>query len=195
MEPRCQGHLPLWHALLSGREDWWRYIHYFALLGAIGWSFGGSMSYRQVVGYTHSSHSPTVLYGFANLFVIGFLWAALGGAGTALPAFLTVVDQHQSTPQLTLFFFPICAVFIGWSLQAVVVDRIFAPKRMQRHESPLYWYDSDWLAALVAIIAALIVILIRGQIDIATSLILYMGIGWFAAFLLLVNVFKLQRIS
>ncbi len=178
--------------LLSGREDWWRYIHYFALFGAIGWSFGGSMSYMMVVGYTHSSHTPTVLYGFANLFVIGFLWAALGGAGTALPVFLTEIDQQHITPQLSLFFLPICAVFIGWSVQAVVVDCIFASQRMQRHESPLYWYDTDWLAALVAIVAALIIILFRGRIDMATSLILYMGIGWFVAFLLLVNVFKLR---
>lgn len=178
--------------LLSGREDWWRYVHYFALFGAIGWSFGGSMSYMMVVGYTHSSHSPTVLYGFANLFVIGFLWAALGGAGTALPAFLAGVDQNQSISTLSVFFVPICAVFVGWSLQAVLVDRILATKRMERHESPLYWFDSDWLAALVAIVAALIVILFRGKIDMGTSLILYMGIGWFAAFLLLVNVFKLR---
>ncbi len=178
--------------LLSGREDWWRYIHYFALFGAIGWSFGGSMSYMMVVGYSHSSHSRTVLYGFANLFVIGFLWASLGGAGTALPAFLSGIEQNGSTSSLSIFFLPICAVFIGWSLQAVIVDRILAPKRMQRHESPLYWYDTDWLAALVAIVAALIVIIIRGQIDMGTSLILYMGIGWFVAFLLLVNIFKLR---
>ena len=58
----------------------------FAMFGALGWSFGGSISYMQVIGYTHSGHSPSVLYGFACLFVIGFLWAALGGAGTALPA-------------------------------------------------------------------------------------------------------------
>lgn len=178
--------------LLSGREDWLRYIHFFALFGALGWSFGGSMSYMMVVGYSHSSHTPTVLYGFANLFVIGFLWAALGGAGTALPAFLTEITQGQPKTLLPIFMLPICVVFIGWSLQAVIVDLIFAPKRMQRHESPLYWYDSDWLAALVAIVAALIVIIYRGQIDMATSLILYLGVGWFVGFLLLVNVLKLR---
>ena len=178
--------------LLSGREDWWRYIHYFALFGAIGWSFGGSMSYMMVVGYSHSSHSPTVLYGFANLFVIGFLWASLGGAGTALPAFLSGIEENGSTSSLSVFFLPICVVFIGWSLQAVLVDLILTPKRMQRHESPLYWYDTDWLAALVAIVAALIVILIRGQVDMGTTLILYMGVGWFVAFLLLVNILKLR---
>ncbi len=171
--------------LLSGREDWWRHVHYFALFGAIGWSFGGSMSYMMVVGYSHSPHSLTVFYGFANLFAIGFLWAALGGAGTALPAFLT-------DTQLSLFFVPIAAVFTGWSLQAVIIDRVLVPKQMQRHESPIYWYDTDWIAALVAIVAALIVALVRGRLDMATSLVIYMGVGWFGGFLLLVNVFKLR---
>ena len=171
--------------LLSGREDWWRHVHYFALFGAIGWSFGGSMSYMMVVGYSHSSHSPTVFYGFANLFAIGFLWAALGGAGTALPAFLT----HT---QLSLFFVPIAAVFIGWSLQAVIIDFVLTPRRMQRHESPLYWYDTDWVSALVAIVAALIVALFRGGLDMGTNLVLYLGICWFGGFLLLVNVCRLR---
>ncbi len=172
-------------ALLSGREDWYRHVHFFALFGAIGWSFGGSMSYMMVVGYTHSPHTPTVLYGFANLFVIGFLWAALGGAGIALPAFLTQT-------QLTQLFVPIAAVFIAWSLQAVLVDKLLAPKRMQRHESPLYWYDTDWLAALTALIAALIVAIFRGGLDIGTTLVIYLAVGWFAGFLLLVNVCRLR---
>ena len=72
--------------LMSGRPDWHAGSADFALFGALGWSFGGSMSYMQVVAYTHSGHSPSVLYGFACLFVIGFLWAAPGGAGTAMPA-------------------------------------------------------------------------------------------------------------
>src|SRR5437016_8346153 len=56
--------------LLSGREDWWRRIAYFAFFGALGWSFGGSMSYMQVIAYTHSGHSGSVFYGFACLFAI-----------------------------------------------------------------------------------------------------------------------------
>ena len=85
--------------LLSGRNDWHRRIVYFAMFGALGWSFGGSISYMQVVAYTHSGDSASVLYGFACLFVIGFLWAALGGAGTALPAvveeeFLSAFSTH-----------------------------------------------------------------------------------------------------
>src|SRR6185295_19214001 len=100
--------------LLLGREDWWRRIGYFAFFGALGWSFGGSISYMQVIGYTHSGHSASVLYGFASLFVIGFLWAAMGGAGTALPALL---DRER----LTEFFVPLSVLFAAWWLQGLVV--------------------------------------------------------------------------
>src|SRR5215510_1857859 len=58
--------------LMSGRPDWWRRAHYFAMFGAIGWSFGGSMSYMHVIAYTHSGHWPSQLYGFACLGVLGF---------------------------------------------------------------------------------------------------------------------------
>src|SRR5215216_2799438 len=91
-------------ALLSGREDWQRRSILFGCFGAIGWSFGGSISYMQVIGYTHSGHSATVLYGFANLFVIGFLWAAVGGAASALPTVLT-------RERLQEFFWPLLLVF------------------------------------------------------------------------------------
>jgi hypothetical protein len=171
--------------LVSGRPEWWARAHYFAMFGALGWSFGGSMSYMQVVGFTHSGHPPSVLYGYANLFVIGFLWAFLGGIGTALPAFLTSND-------LGVLCVPLIAVFAGWSLQAVVVDRWVRPHRDRRQESPLYWYDTDWLAALVALVATITVIIGRGGLDVATSLFLYLSVGWYAGFLILVNLLKLR---
>jgi len=171
--------------LVSGRPDWWPRIAYFAMFGALGWSFGGSMSYMHVVSYTHSGHSSTVLYGFANLFVIGFLWAALGGAGAALPALL-------SSDNLALFFVPVSAIFIGWGIKRIIVERIFSARSIQRHESRLYWYDTDWLSVLVSFVVTLIVVVVRRQFDIATSLILHLCIGWYAVFLLLVNVLKLR---
>ena len=66
--------------LMSGRQDWWQRVAYFAMFGAIGWGFGGSISYMHVIAYTHSGHLPSQVYGFACLFVIGFTWGALGGA-------------------------------------------------------------------------------------------------------------------
>jgi hypothetical protein len=166
--------------LLSGRSDWHRRGVFFAFFGALGWSFGGSISYMQVIGYTHSGHSGSVVYGFACLFVIGFLWAAMGGAGAALPAFLT-------RERLTEFFAPLTAVFASWTLQDIVVAVWFWENPAFRHQSPLYWYDTDWLAALVAIVAVLVLALIRRRLDSASSLILHMAVGWWIAFLVLVN--------
>jgi len=172
-------------ACMSGRPDWFARVPYFAMFGALGWAFGGSIAYMHTVGYTHSPHRPTVLYGFANLFLIGFLWAALGGAGTALPACLDSV-------QLASLFVPVIAVLIAWFLKDLVEDTFFKVEGDSRHRSPLYWYDTDWLAAVAAFLSALVVTGIRGRLDIATSLVLYLSGGWFVAFLLLVNVFKLR---
>src|ERR1041385_5991676 len=113
--------------LLSGREDWWRRISFFAFFGAFGWSFGGSMSYMQVIAYTHSGHSGSVIYGFECLFVIGFLWAAMGGASTALPA---VLDRER----LTEFFVPLTAVFIAWFAQDFMENYLVAVNPNFRHE-------------------------------------------------------------
>ncbi len=160
--------------LLSGREDWWRRIHYFALFGALGWAFGGSMSYMKVVGYTHSSDSATVLYGFAGLYLIGFLWAALGGAGTALAASL---DGQR----LAALFPALAAVLIAWFLQNPCVDWY----RSAGGTLPDL-YDSDWLEATVALVAAVALSIVRRRIDLGTSLVLHLAGGWWIAFLLLV---------
>jgi hypothetical protein len=160
--------------LLSGRDDWHGRIAYFAMFGALGWSFGGSISYMQVIAYTHSGHSLSVLYGFACLFVIGFLWAAMGGAGTALPA---VADKRL----LDGLFVPITVVFMLWWLQGVVIEPYLV-----RRGYVLEWYDSDWLAALLAIIAALAVCAIRRRLDRAASLVLHVAAGWWAGFVILV---------
>ncbi len=146
--------------LLSNRDDWRERVAYFALFGALGWGLGGSMSYMQVIGYAHSGHAPSQYYGFFGLFVIGFLWAALGGAGTALPA---VLDRRD----LCDLFRPLCVVFAALLLLYFVEDpaaralqsqfdtqlgSIVGP---QRHESALYWFDSSWLDALVVVIGLL----------------------------------------
>src|SRR6266850_1579699 len=166
--------------LLSGRADWHRHGVFFAFFGGLGWSFGGSISYMQVIGYTHSGHSGSVLYGFGCLFLIGFLWAAMGGAGAALPAFLT-------RERLTEFFLPLTVVFAAWTLQDFVVPRWFPEDPAFRQNSALYWYDTDWVAVLVAIVAVLGLAMVRRRIGLASSLILHMAVGWWVGFLVLVN--------
>ncbi|MFN0168144.1 MAG: hypothetical protein ACKV22_17095 [Bryobacteraceae bacterium] len=160
-------------ALLSGREDWQKRAPHFALLGALGWAFGGSMSYMKVVGYCHSSDSATVLYGFAGLFLIGFLWAAMGGAGTALPALIEEEKLGSLYPALA-------AVFGLW----FVADVGAAFHRMSG--GSLGWRDSDWYPATVALLAALGLALFRKRLDFGTSLIMHLAAGWWAGMLLLV---------
>jgi hypothetical protein len=171
--------------LAINRDDWQRRIAYFAMFGALGWSFGGSISYMQVIGYTHSGHSPSQLYGFASLFLSGFLWAAMGGAGTALPA---VLDRER----LTEFFAPLIAVFVAWLLQDGFERWLVTVDSAYRQESPLYWYDSDWLAAATAIVAVLALAAARRRLDEASKLILHMAVGWWVAFVLLVPVLGLR---
>ena len=166
--------------LLSGRDDWHRRIVYFAMFGVLGWSFGGSISYMQVVAYTHSGDSASVLYGFACLFVIGFLWAALGGAGTALPA---VVDQEF----LNSMFLPAGVVFLLWWLQGVAIE-----PALRQHGFELFWYDTDWVAATLTVLAVLLVWAVRRQLDPANSLILHLALGWWAGFLVLVLLLRLH---
>jgi hypothetical protein len=159
--------------LLSNRPDWWRRTAYFGMFGALGWSFGGSISYMQVIAYTHSGHSPSVLYGFASLFVIGGLWAAMGGAGAALPATL-------SRDRLREFFPPTLLIFAAW-----LVESVWLEPWLETHGYDLNWYDTDWLGVLIASFVALAYGMAR-QFDRATTLILYMCIGWYIAFLSLV---------
>jgi hypothetical protein len=180
-------------ALCSGREDWYRRAPYFAFFGAIGWSFGGTISYMQVIGYTHNGeHAGSVLYGFACLFVIGFLWGAPGGAGSALPAF---VDRSR----LTGLFVPVLAVFACWLAQAlffmltevdekVLIDW-FGPDLAHWLSGVTLeafdWYDTDWIAALVALLAASGVIAVQRRVEWGTRLVLYLAVGWWLGFTIL----------
>lgn len=145
--------------LLSGRSDWHSRVAYFGLFGMLGWAFGGSISYMMVIGYTHSGHSSTQLFGFIGLFVIGFLWAGFGGAGTALPAALS--DQ-----QLKSLFIPLTVLLGTWLVMFyglgpltnaiqhwVELGGVESP--MRRQERALYWLDSDWFqVSLILVVLA-----------------------------------------
>ncbi|MBI1784512.1 hypothetical protein HYR69_05155, partial [Candidatus Sumerlaeota bacterium] len=141
-------------ALLSGREDWRRRVLHFAFYGMLGWGFGGSISYMQVIAYTHSGAAGTQLYGYASLFWIGFLWAGLGVAGVAFAA-------SAGRKQLDDLIVPILFVFIAWQLEGPIeywLEKTLASAVAHgadhgdnRHKSPLYWLDSDYIPALFAL--------------------------------------------
>jgi hypothetical protein len=127
------------------------------MFGALGWGFGGSISYMQVISYTHSGHAPSQLYGLIGLFWIGFLWAGLGGAGTAFPA---VADRQR----LSELFKPLLWVFVVWTVlkfgeeplaryyEKHVWDSAGHATSSLRQKGPFYWFDTDWLQAFCALI-------------------------------------------
>lgn len=169
--------------LLSGREDWWRRIHYFAVFGALGWAFGGSISYMIVIAYTHSGDSLSVWYGFVCLFVIGFLWGAAGGAGMALPAYL---DRKR----LTELFSPIVLVFLTLWVSEMIFNWLYA--RNPGLEDRMDWFDTDWLSWLLATIAILIRAGIMRRLDKAGALALHLSVGWWVGFLLFPVLFHIR---
>ncbi len=157
--------------LFSGRQDWWRRIAYFAAFGAIGWAFGGGMSYMKAIAYGHSPDSMTVLWGFGCIFLLGFVWAAPGGGGTALPAYLT-------RQQLTEFFIPISALIAVGLVREMLMDAFRSSIR------GAWWTEWLWLTPIVTV---LVIMLIRRRIDMGGELILYLYIGRWLGGLLLVR--------
>ena len=141
--------------LLSGRKDWRQKILYFGFFGAIGWGFGATISYMMVISYTESGVFSTQWFGYAGLFLIGFLWAALGIAATAFTAVVT-------TEKLLKFFVPILFVFVAWIIQDIIEDPVAAiiqpamhfDSNWARHKNPFYWFDANYLAPFFALIAA-----------------------------------------
>jgi len=167
-------------AMVSGREDWRRRIHFFGMFGALGWAFGGSMSYMKVVGYSQSSDSSTVLYGFAALMLLGFLWSTFGGAGAALAA-------SMDSGKLADVSRAVAAVLGIWFLQDIGVDLL----RRGGGRLPL-WLSGDLLPAVTAMTAALALRAVRRQADVGTSLVIHLAAGWYAGLVVLVWWLRLE---
>ncbi|MCA9171969.1 MAG: hypothetical protein KDB23_30090, partial [Planctomycetales bacterium] len=174
--------------LLSQRPDWHRRVVYFALFGMLGWAFGGSISYMMVIGYTHSGEVTNQYYGYLMLFLIGFLWAGCGGAGTALPA---VLDQHT----LRAMFRPLLFAIGAWGVMYFALEplqdwadlRLLGRESLEglaRHERPLYWLDSDWLEVTIVLSALVLCYLIQQRGEGLSLLAVHMALGGVIAYAL-----------
>ncbi|NQU51829.1 MAG: hypothetical protein HQ522_04760 [Bacteroidetes bacterium] len=143
--------------ILSGREDWRDRITYFAFFGALAWGFGATQSYMQVLSYSESGHAISQWYGYMATFYIGFLWAGIGGAGTA---FVAVADKKL----IVNIFKPLLFLFGAWFLLDLIEDPLGNLLQenanfdgtWSRHKSPLYWFDADYLPAFFALLGVCI---------------------------------------
>ena len=174
-------------ALVSGRDDWRRRVMYFAFFGGLGWGFGGSISYMYPISFTESGHPATTYYGYFSTFLVGGLWCGMGAAGTAFAACMPM-------NRLTRFFTPLCFVLAALGLRhyiEVPLARFLMPVggdtgdgTWLRHKSPLYWFDADWLQAIMALTGVCIYDLYdrfrqerRGLLDHPFMLVPFLGGG------------------
>jgi hypothetical protein len=123
------------------------------LFGGLGWGFGGSISYMHTVSYTAANQWETAWYGFFAMFLVGGLWAGMGGLGTALPA---VADRKRLTDLYVPLGFVLAMLILHKFIEAPIEQVLMTgggetDDRWNRHKSPLYWMDTDWFSALMAL--------------------------------------------
>ena len=94
-------------ALASGRSDWERRTLVAGLFSAIGFAWGGSLSYMEQTFYVSSDSFPDVLYGFTILFFLGGMWAGIGGAGIGF----ALTESRSTLEQIIRPFTAVCGVF------------------------------------------------------------------------------------
>ncbi len=168
-------------ALNVNREDWLNRWPLFGLFGAVGWAFGGQMSYGIVIGYTRAGQFGSVLYGYAGLFLIGGLWAATGMAILLIPAL-------WSRKKVQELFVPFLVILAIWAIQDLVFIHFFG----DTEPDILDYFDTDWVPATTALLGILGVALVQKKISNALSFFLHLTLGWFAGVLILVTILGLH---
>lgn len=151
-------------ALAAGRRDWWERASLLGFLGAIGWAFGGQVSYGRVIGYTSTDSWPDVAYGFACLFVIGGLW---GGIGCGILA----MGVTRARSELERFAGPLVAPYAVWWGLYFTGWPGWLHERYSMH-------DTDWVEATAALAVALAYGLAAPKARHACGLIATLAIGW-----------------
>ncbi len=162
----------------SGRQDWWRRANLMAMAGAIGWAFGGQMSYGRVIGYTASSSFLDVAYGYASLFLIGGLWAGIGAA-------ILAMSITRSRSYLERFVGPLVVLWLVWFALDI-------SGQTDRLAERWYLHDTDWVAASSALVVAVVYGLLVPTGRRACAFMATLAAGWWSGYLLLTVLFDLH---
>ena len=154
--------------LTANREDWLRRWPFFGLFGAVGWAFGGQVSYGLVVGYTRAAQFGTTLRGYSGLFLIGGLWAAVGMGILLIPA----IWERQKIREL---FTPFLVILGIWAIQDLLFIHFFG----DTEPDLLNYFDTDWVPATTALLGILGTALVQKRVSNALSFFLHLTLGWF----------------
>jgi hypothetical protein len=140
---------------LSLSIGWRSRMPYFALFGGLGLGFGGSIAYMYTVSFTTSGQLATTWYGYFTMFLVGGLWAGLGGAGASLAA---ASPRDRLEKMFVPLLFALGALTLHKFIEGPIEEFLQTPaaagmdERWNRHKSPLYWLDADWFPAFMALL-------------------------------------------
>ncbi|HOE11695.1 MAG TPA: formylglycine-generating enzyme family protein [bacterium] len=181
--------------LASGRPDWYKRCAVVGFFSAVGWAFGGQFSYMEhSVFYAHSDSFPDVLYSYGVLFLLGGIWAGIGGS-------ILILSLTEKRSRLEKFIGPIVVVYVVWILVEWFfrfspdwVARWMSPEFHRNYAESLRGFQKvmgtakvDWMTASTALItAALYWVFSPGKRE-ACRLIMLISAGWLisAAFFML----------
>ncbi|HUW59556.1 MAG TPA: hypothetical protein VMZ06_01015 [Candidatus Bathyarchaeia archaeon] len=162
-------------SLGSGRPDWQRRAAVAGLFGAIGWAWGGCLSYMEHTSYVLSDSFPNVLYGYAILFFLGALWAGIGGGVLGL----ALTEPRSELERLIRPFTAIAATFL-----AAHLCFLFSPRLAEAYEtlSVRQFHDGEWLAATIVLVVSGAYWLARPKDRRATALFFWGAAAWWIGY-------------
>ena len=162
--------------LASGREDWVRRTAIAGLFGAVGWAWGGSMSYMEQTMYAVSDSFPDVLYGYGVLFLMGGLWAGIGGAVLGLAFTLPRSALQRLAAPFTAIATAFLLVYLYLFLNSDAKD-------VYERYVAQHFHDGDFFATVIACGVSLVYAAVRKQER--QEALLFTGIcaAWFVGYL------------
>ena len=162
----------------SDRLDWHRRAAVAGLFAAVGWAWGGSISYMEQTFYVMSDSFPDVLYGYSMLFFIGALWAGCGGAILGLG----LTESRSELERLVRPFVAVCTVFF-----LVYLYFVFMPEHKEAYETftVRHFHDGDWLSATLTLVVSAAYWMARPQDRRGAALFFWVAVAWWIGYGLL----------
>jgi hypothetical protein len=171
--------------LASGRADWYRRSVVAGLCGAVGWAWGGSLSYMEQTMYAVSDSFPDVFYGYAMLFFFGALWAGIGGAILGLAFTL----PRSALARLVRPFITLSVAFL-----AVYLFLFFNHGIRDSYERLVaqHFDDGDFFAAVITLVVCGAHAILRPAERREAMLFVWGAVAWIAGYLCLTKFGGLQ---
>ena len=157
--------------LASRRPDWHRRAAVIGLFAAVGWAWGGSLSYMEHTFYVTSDSLIDVLYGYSILWFLGALWAGCGGAILGL----ALTEPRSELDRLARVFAVVCAVFLAVHL-ILISNRGLG--EWNETLTVRYFHDGDWLAATVTLLVSGVYWFVRKNDRPAAALFIFAALSW-----------------